>query len=139
MMTPYHPSKKYPKNLSPRKMALFVAVVFIVGLVFHNTHDALFGARLSIQTVDDGAILGESYLPISGNAKNAKELTINGRPITLSKEGDFEEAILLSSGYNIAQVRLVDRFGKVQEKTYHLVFDERDTSLAQIENDNKNQ
>ncbi len=139
MMTPYHPSHRHTYKVSPRKMALFVTVLFIGGLVFHNTHDALFGARFTIDTANNGAILSDSYLPISGNAKNAKELTINGRPITLTKEGDFEEAILLSSGYNVAQVRLVDRFGKIQEKTYHFVFERQGESVAQGESENSSQ
>ena len=102
----------------------------MLGLVFHNTHDVLFGTQLSISSIKDGALYTEAYVPISGKTRSPQSLTINDRPITLTKDGQFNEAIILSEGYNRVSVRLVDRFGKIQEKTYHLVLEKQDNSLA---------
>lgn len=130
MMTPYRREQKNMPLLSPLAWSGIAVGICVLGLVFHNTHDVLFGARLSVGELKDGAVYTEAYVPISGRTRSPKRLTINDRPITITKDGYFNEAIILSEGYNRVRIELVDRFGKTQERTYHLVLEKQDGSLA---------
>lgn len=130
MMTPYHREQKKMRTIPPTGWVGIVLGVCVMGLVFHNTHDVLFGTRLSLPSLKDGAVYNDAYVPIKGRTRSPQLLTINDRPITLTKDGYFNEAVILSEGYNTVSVRLVDRFGKTQERTYHLVLEKQDSSLA---------
>ncbi len=130
MMTPYHRKQKKMQRISPLGWLGIGIGVCVFGLVFHNTHDVLFGTRLSVSPIKNGAVYTDSYLPITGKTRSPQSLTINDRPITLTKDGTFNEVIILSEGYNRVSIRLVDRFGKTQEKLYHLVLEKQDSSLA---------
>jgi Glucodextranase, domain B len=108
-------------NITIKKALSVVGILGILGVIFYNTKDIFFGASFSIVAVADGATVQDSFLPISGNAKNATEVDINGRTIALDKKGLFSDGIVLSPGYNIVEIKQRDRFGKEQKKVLHLV------------------
>jgi hypothetical protein len=60
-------------------------------------------------------------LEITGVAKNAINLTLDGREISVDQQGDFDETIALLSGYNIISLKAVDKFGNIDEKNYKLM------------------
>jgi hypothetical protein len=108
-------------NITIKKVLSVVGIIAVLGVVFYNTKDIFFGSSFSIVAVSDGATVQNSFLPISGNAKNATEVDINGRTIALDKKGLFSDGIVLSPGYNIVEIKQRDRFGKEQKKVLHLV------------------
>ena len=112
--------------------ALLVLVVLgVFGFVLGNMRDLLFGAPLTITTASNGATLTDGYLPVSGKATHARDVRINGRLVTIDREGNFSDAVLLSPGYNVITVASRDQFGKEAVKTYHLVLDES-SAVAQV-------
>lgn len=112
------------RKLSLKQTILFLSVAAACALIFYNTKDIIFGAPLSINTVSDGATVADSFLPISGNAKHSFEVEINGRPIALSKNGAFNDGVVLSPGYNVVEVKGQDRFGRTKSKMLHLVVEQ---------------
>ncbi len=64
----------------------------------------------------------DNILKVTGNARNAVSLTLNNREISINKDGDFDETIVLLSGYNIIQIQARDKFGYVDEKNYKVMF-----------------
>ncbi len=109
------------KKPSIKKILLSIGIVAILGVIFYNTKDIIFGAPLSIYTALDGATISSSYLPISGVAKHAATLEINGRIVAMNKNGSFSDGALLSPGYNIVEISQTDRFGKEKRRIVHLV------------------
>jgi hypothetical protein len=109
------------KKPSIKKVLLTIGVLSILGVIFYNTKDLILGAPLSITTAVDGASISSAYLPISGTAKHASTLQINGRTVAMDKSGAFSDGALLSPGYNIVEISQVDRFGKEKRKIIHLV------------------
>lgn len=95
--------------------------VMVLGLVFYNIKDMILGSPFRITTATDGSTLSSPLLPIEGVAKHAKEVLINGRPITMDRKGAFNDQILLSPGYNIVEVAHLDQFGNKKIKTYQIV------------------
>jgi hypothetical protein len=109
------------KKLNLQKSFLLSCLAIVIAVVFYNTKDLFLGAPLSIQTALDGATVTDSFLPISGNAKHAFGVEINGRSVAIDKNGSFNDGVVLSPGYNIVEITGQDRFGKEKHKVFHLV------------------
>ncbi len=120
------------KNPSFKKTITYISISVILALAFYNTKDFLLGAPLSIDTAKDGSTINNSFLPISGVAKHASMLKINGRIVPVEKDGQFRDGALLSPGYNIIEVAMEDRFGKEKRKVFHLVAEPSSTVATNL-------
>lgn len=121
------------KNLNLQKIIKVLGIVAVIGLVFYNTKDLFFGAPLSVITVKDGETVENSFLPISGSAKHASSVEINGRTVAIDKSGSFSDGVVLSPGYNIVEISGLDRFGKEKHKTLHLVAEPKATVATNMD------
>ena len=104
-----------------RIISLSILFLFIIVYAFFTSKDLIFGVKIKNVNIVDGAKVTESVLEITGNAKNAITLTLNGREISVNQQGDFDETISLLSGYNIINIKAQDKFGKIDEKNYKLI------------------
>jgi hypothetical protein len=95
--------------------------IMVLGLVAYNVKDLVFGTPLTVATTTDGATLASPFLPITGVARHARELLINGRSVAVDRDGNFTDEVVLSPGYNIVEVAFKDQFGKQKIKTYQVV------------------
>ena len=118
------PRNKLMKSPFTLTAGLYVLLgTMVLGLVAYNVKDLVFGTPLTVTTTTDGATLTTPFLPISGTARHARELLINGRPVAIDREGVFTDEVVLSPGYNIVEVAFKDQFGKQKVRTYHVVVD----------------
>lgn len=113
-------------NTSAKKIVkiggLVVFFLLIIIFAFFTSRDVLFGVKIRNVNIVDGSTTNESVLKVTGNARNALNLTLNGREISINKEGDFDETIALLPGYNIVNIKAKDKFGDTDEKNYKLMF-----------------
>ncbi|MCC6323950.1 hypothetical protein IT400_04135 [Candidatus Nomurabacteria bacterium] len=95
-----------------------VLFVVIITLVFINMRGIIRGVQISANIDDPQSttIISE----ISGNAKNATYLSLNGREINLDKNGTFNEKIALPDGYSVVTIEAKDAFGKSAIKTMEI-------------------
>jgi len=104
------------------KIALLsVLFIFIAVYAFFNTRDLVFGVKIRDVVITRGKAEKINILNITGNAKNAKKLTLNGREISIDQRGNFNETIALILGYNIVTIRAEDKFALEDEKHYQLI------------------
>ncbi len=102
--------------------ALLIFFIFIVIYAFLRSKELIFGVKIKEVNLTDGAKVEQSILEVAGNAKNAVNLTLNGREISIDLEGNFKETIALSSGYNVVSIEAHDKFGNSDEKIYKLIY-----------------
>ena len=107
------------KILKISVVALFF--LFILVFAFLRSYDLIFGVKIKNVNIEDGKKYTETVLDVTGNAKNAKNLTLNGREISINKEGNFNEKIALLPGYNIIEIKAIDKFGHVDAKDFRLI------------------
>lgn len=115
------------KMLSKRALqiiALSIFFVFLIAYAFWGSHNLIFGVKIRNVNITDGAKVTDNILKVTGNAKNATNLTLNGREITINEAGDFNETIALLSGYNIVTIKAQDKFGYNDEKDYQIINNE---------------
>jgi hypothetical protein len=105
-----------------RILIISLFFLFIVTYGFLRSSAVIFGVKIKEINIENGRTYTENILPITGNAKNAIHLTINGREIYIDKEGNFAEDIALLSGYNIIEIYARDKFGKEDVKNYQLIY-----------------
>lgn len=114
-------SKSMEKNFTLKKAAIALSGFVVLAIVGYNMRDRILGTPLSITIAQNGSTVTTPFLPITGVAKHARELSINGRTITVDRSGVFDDEVLLSPGYNIIEVALKDQFGNEKLKTYQIV------------------
>lgn len=112
-----------------------LALLFIVICVFTfiNTKDIFLGVKIDAQIKDSES---QSFSKISGVAKHATKLVLNGREISIDKDGNFTEALALPDGYSIITIEANDAFGGNATKSLE-VYTVHNKSVA-IENINSN-
>lgn len=110
--------------------AFFTLIVIYIIL---GSKDLIFGVRIrNVNLAVPEALLVENstskasgtkfnIIKLTGNAKNAVDLILNGREISVDKQGNFSETIALLSGYNIISIKARDKFEYVDEKNYKLM------------------
>jgi hypothetical protein len=102
-------------------VAGIVLVASIVGYTLYQTRTYRRGPVLEVYSPQDGATLTDRLVTVRGHAANISYLELNDRQIFVNENGIFTEQLLLPVGYTILEVEAQDRFGRVRNKTLHLV------------------
>ena len=103
-------------------VSLSAFLLFIIIYAFFRTKDLIFGVKIKEVNIVDGTKVTDNIMKITGNAKNAVNLTLNDRVISVDQKGNFDETIALLSGYNIISIKAKDEFGNSDEKNYKLIY-----------------
>jgi hypothetical protein len=107
------------------KLKIIILFVFFILIIFYAifvSKDLIFGVKIKNVSLIDGATVTDSVMKVTGNAKNAVKLILDGREISVDQQGNFNETIALLPGYNIINIRAQDKFGYIDEKNYKLIF-----------------
>ena len=108
-----------------RILKIVITVVFFLFIIiygFFRSADLIFGVKIKDVNITDGQKFDQSVIELTGIAKNAVYLTVNGREISVDKAGNFRENVALASGYNIITLEAKDKFGHVDIEDYKLIY-----------------
>lgn len=116
---------KEKRNLKTVLFSIFF--IFIVAFIFFNSRNIIFGIKIKNVNINNSPATKytktkESIIKITGKAKNAINIKINGREISIDQKGNFSETLALSLGYNLINIIAKDKFGNVDEKNYQLIY-----------------
>ncbi len=100
-------------------LSVFFILIIIYAIL--GSKDLILGVKIKNVNLVDGATVTENIIKLTGNAKNAINLTLNGREISVDQNGNFSEIVALLSGYNIINIKAKDKFGYVDEKNFRLI------------------
>ena len=118
------------QNINKKKVFQIVAFsiffLFIIVYAFFRSEDLIFGVKIKNVNINgsplqSGMKIENNVVQVTGNAKNAINLVLNGREISIDKSGNFNETIALLSGYNTMNITVKDKFGYVDEKNYQIM------------------
>ncbi len=101
--------------------SLSLLFLCIIIFAFFGSKDLLFGVKIKNVNIVDGAKMTNNIVQITGNAKNALKITLNGREISLDQSGNWSETIVLLPGYNVVDIYARDKFGHSDEKIFRLI------------------
>ena len=100
---------------------LSIFFILIIFYAFFVSRDLIFGVKIRNVNITDGSSVTENVLKITGSARNAIKLIMDGREISVDQSGNFNETIALLPGYNIINIKAQDKFGYVDEKNFRLI------------------
>ncbi len=112
-------------------LSAFLLITICV-LTYINMRGVVLGVTIDAQINDSE---NKSFSKISGIAKNATLLVLNGREISIDKDGVFNEAIALPEGYSVVTLEARDQFGKNSKKAFEVyTMNSRSVAVANIKN-----
>ena len=109
------------------KLKIIIVFVFFILIIIYAlfvSRDLIFGVKIRNTSIIDGITVTDSVMKVTGTAKNAIKLVLDGREISVDQAGNFNETIALLPGYNIINIRAQDKFGYVDEKNYQIINNE---------------
>ncbi len=110
-------------NIRYIKIGLVLVLIFAVGIfTFFKTHDLVLGTALTIESPKNGETLSDSFVVVKGIAEGSALLTVNGAKVLTDEKGSFQQEMLLGLGYNVIEVRSLDRFNREAKTVLELVY-----------------
>jgi len=108
-------------------LIIFFSITIVVYFVF-NFRVFIAGPEIIITSPENGAVVDNSLIEISGRALNTSFISLNNRPILVDKDGYFKEFLLLSGGYNIIVFEAKDKFDRHISKKLELTLNKEVTN-----------
>lgn len=104
------------------KVILFTTL-FVVALAYglSRAYPLLAGAKIIVNYPNDGDIVASTTFEISGKVTRAKEIKIQGKPVTIDTEGNFSEALVASEPYTIIVLEATDKYNGKIVKTLRVI------------------
>lgn len=96
--------------------------LFILLFAFFGSRNLIFGVKIKNVNITDGTKVENNIINVTGVAKNALQLSLNDRTISIDQQGNFNETIALLPGYNTVSIEAKDKFGHNDEKIYKLIY-----------------
>lgn len=92
--------------------------ILIVAILYGGSRAVplLSGPSIEIYSPKDGEAVASTTFEISGRTTHAKEITLQGKPISINTEGYFTERLVASPPYTIIVLVATDRYGRREEK-----------------------
>lgn len=102
--------------------SILIIILIIVGYTLFTSHSFIAGPEIILTTPTSGSTIATSSVEVVGIAYRIQDITLNGKPILVDKEGNFKEIIVLAPGYNIFLFNAHDKFGRTTEYKLELVY-----------------
>lgn len=107
------------KQLELYLVGFLVLIAFIYG--GFRAYPLLIGPSVTVYSPHDGDIVASSTFQISGIALRVKELTLQGRPITIDTDGYFSEILIPQRPYTVIVITATDAYGAHSTKTLNVI------------------
>ncbi len=105
--------------------------LLICGYLYYQMRGIVGGPRIQIATPKNGSAVLDGRVTIKGTSREITSLLLNGRQIFTDAEGHFSEDLLLLDGYNVIEIRAMNRFKRTTVKRLDLVLLSSDVPIAQ--------
>jgi hypothetical protein len=102
------------------RIALIVFFILIVGYAYFEARGVLYGP--SIHVTSGVTEVTDPFISVQGKADRIAELSMNGRPISVTEDGAFDEPYLLSPGLNRIMLDATDRYGRKTQQVMEVVY-----------------
>ena len=104
-------------------ITIFIILLCIFSYTAYEIQKLVFGPKIEVlNPQNESSISTSSLIEISGIAKNINNISLNDRKIFIDEQGNFNEKLLLSYGYNTFTIKASDKFGRNTEKTIEVIY-----------------
>lgn len=115
-----HRQTSLKKILRMSGISIFFLFVTLYGV--WRSSDLLFGINLSVKGIKNDQSFTDPILTLSGTARHATEINIDGRLVPVDQDGTWTDTIALLPGHNVVTVLAQDKFKKIITKRYSVYY-----------------
>lgn len=102
------------------QIALVIFFLAVTAYAYFEARGILYGPRITIES--SMATVHERYVLISGHAERIASLSVDGAPVSVTKDGSFEVPYLLAPGINQIIFDAKDSYDNTTSKTVEIVY-----------------
>ncbi len=102
------------------KIALIVFFILIIGYGYYEARGLLFGPVITITS--GVTMVYEPAVTIRGKAERITALSMNGKQISVTEDGIFNEPFILAPGNNHITLDAIDKYGRTRRKVIEIVY-----------------
>jgi hypothetical protein len=102
------------------QIALVIFFLAVAAYAYFEVRGILYGPRITIES--SVATVHERYVLISGRADRIASLSVDGAPVSVTRDGSFEVPYLLAPGINQVMFDAKDSYGNTTSKTVEIVY-----------------
>jgi len=120
-------------NLFKKILYISIFVVLFVGMgayAYSRLRHLASGPMLEEINIEDMSVTENPHLVIEGLTKNTSKINLSGMSVLATQDGKFREDIVLVPGYNIIELSLEDRFGKIKKHTFSILLNKEDYQIS---------
>ncbi|MEK7132897.1 MAG: hypothetical protein AAB830_02485 [Patescibacteria group bacterium] len=103
------------------KIGLAIFFVMVIAYAYFEARGLLYGPV--IKTTSEVTVSHDRFITIHGSAERIAELSMNGKQLSVTEQGAFEEPYLLANGYNRIVLRARDKYGRTSEKVVEIIYE----------------
>lgn len=102
---------------------IFFTTLFIVTVIYgaSRAYPLITGAKLTITYPHDGDTVASSTFQVIGNVIRAKEIRIQGEPISIDTDGNFSETVVATKPYTFVVIEVHDKYDNTITKTLRVL------------------
>lgn len=101
--------------------ALVVFGLLIIAFFGYRFSHFLLSPSISIVEPHDRSEVSGPAVHIKGNTEKESRLTVNGREVNISEQGEYDEWFEVGAGINTLEFVVADRFGKTARKVRYIL------------------
>jgi transcriptional regulator with XRE-family HTH domain len=110
------------------------AVALSIGLFFVvRAHRMMAPPNISLLTPMDGLVTSERALTVEGHTEREVTLLVNGKPVYIDSEGNFQDDLNLREGLNVIHVVAIRKHGQESEVTRRVIVKPSERPTASLE------
>jgi hypothetical protein len=102
------------------RISLIIFFVLLIGYAFYEAQGILYGPVIEVPT--ETIVVTDPYTVIRGKAERITELRLNGKAISVTESGEFEEPYLLAAGTNYLILEAHDARGRRAHETITVIY-----------------
>lgn len=101
-------------------IALGIFFLLVLGYAYFEARGLLFGPSISVTS--KVTEVHDPFITIKGQADRISSLSMNGKTISVSESGAFEEPYLLARGYNRIVLDARDKYGRSRQQAIEVIY-----------------
>ncbi len=102
------------------RIVLAIFFLILIGYGYYELRGILFGPKITVTS--DIQEVHEPFITIQGRADHIASLRMNGKAVSVTENGAFEEPYLLSPGLNRIILDAEDTYGKRSQRVVLVVY-----------------
>ncbi len=109
------------------RITIILFFLLIAGYAYFEARGVLYGP--TIHVVSGVTQVTDPFISIQGKAERIADLSMNGRPISVTEDGAFNEPYLLAPGLNRIMLDATDRYGRTSQQIVEVVYTPSSTGV----------